>query len=439
MTALTRTPKLRNWTLLDAGGGVISQGRRVAARNPRGSETYNSHPAIGLTVETLLSVYRQAEVGSPTRQFDLFDDLIERDADARGMYNDRIEDIASWDFEIIPPAGRTDRASVIAAGELNDRLQSKISFRQFMEHQLGAMGDGFACTNLVWDYEDGVISPIEFLNVAPRRFGAPSQDTTDQIFLIDGTTSSFGTIPLQAGLWATTRYRYRNPYAAGLKRSSSWWSFFKLTGFKQFQVWIDMFGLPISIGYHSEAASESSLAALEDAVRGIGEDGYAILSEETELVIKETSRSGQSNVHPMLIDLCDRINTRLITGGTLNTSAGSAGQGSYNLGNVHKSRLDAMKRADARRLEEMVTRDIGTPFVAWNGFDKAAAPRLKIKIPWGDLDRAKALQIIGASVPLSISQMREEFNLRAPLADKDAITFKGQDAPNPGTARQQDG
>lgn len=437
MTALARRPNLRNWALLDARGNPLARGRRVADRNPYGQETYSSHPGYGLTVERLLIYYRAAEYGSPTRQFDVFDDLIERDAETRGMYNDRIEDIVGWDYEIIPPAGRTDAASVRAAGELNDRLQSKIAFREFMAHQLGAVGDGYACTNLVWDFEDGVIAPIEFLNVAARRFGAPSQETTDQLFLIDGD-NPYGTIPLQAGLWATTKYRYRNQYAAGLKRSSSWWSLFKLTGFKQFQVWIDMFGLPLAIGYYAEGASEGSRLALQDAVRGIGEDGYTVLSDETELVIKEASRGGDSSIHQQLIDLCDRVNTRLITGGTLNTGTGSAGQGSYNLGQVHKGRSDAMKRADARRIEEMFTRDIGTPFVAWNGYDRAAPPRLKIKIPWGDLDRAKALQIIGAGVPISMAQMREEYNLRVPTGPDDAFTFAPTDTPTPGTARQQD-
>lgn len=437
MTVLARRPNLRNWSILDAQGGVVSRGRRVAARNPYGAETYNSHPGVGLTVERLLIYYRAAEYGQPTRQFDMFDDLIERDADTRGMYNDRVEDIVGWDYEIIPPAGRTDAQSVKAAAELNDRLQSKIQFREFMAHQLGAVGDGYACTNLVWDYDDGVIAPIEFLNIAARRFGAPTQDTTDQIYLIDGDTIAYGTIPLAPGLWATTRYRYRNPFAAGLKRSSCWWSLFKLTGFKQFQVWIDMYGLPLAIGYYEEGASEASRMALEDAVRGVGDDGYAILSAETELVIKEAARGGDSSVHQLLIDLCDRINTRLITGGTLNTGTGSAGQGSYNLGNVHKLRLDAMKRADARRIEEMFTRDVGTPFIRWNGFDRAAPPRLKIKIPWGDLDRAKALQIVGEGVELSKAQVREEYNLRTPNGPDDSFTFQVQKTPLAGAARPQ--
>jgi hypothetical protein len=268
------------------------------------------------------------------------------------------------------------------------------------------------------------VVPVRFSNIASRRFGSPSQQRSDEIWLLDGNVSTFGLIELEAGLWATSRYRYRNPWAAGLKRSTTWWTMFKLTGFKQFQVWIDMFGLPLAIGYYEEGAGEASRAALEDAVRSIGQDGYAILSALTELVIKDTNHR-DSSVHQQLINICDAMNTKLITGGTLNTDVSSTGAGSYNAATVHKSRLDAMKRHDARMVEEMFVRDIGQTFIAWNGFDRAAPPRLKIKIPWGDLQLAQTLEIIGGAdgARLSWAQIKELFNLREPTGPDDVVKY----------------
>jgi hypothetical protein len=77
--------------------------------------------------------------------------------------------------------------------------------------------------------------------------------------------------------------------------------------------------------------------------------------------------------------------------------------------------------------------------VAWNGFDKAAPPRLKIKIPWGDLARAQALEILGQAMPLSKAQVREEFNVRAPSSKDDELVFQVTAPPDPGKARQKDG
>jgi len=433
---LAAHPRLREPVILDENGRQIAITRRtIAAPNPRSAQTHNSHPAIGLTVDGLLGMFRQAEQGNPLRQMDLFDDLRERDGELRGMLNDRNEDVAGWDFEVIPPAGRTDKASVIAAASLNERLQSRIDFRQFVSHQLNCIPDGYACTNLQWDIEENLVIPSRFVNVAPRRFASPRAELAHELYLIDpsGPTSY---VELEPGLWATSRYRGRNPYAAGLMRSCTWWTYFKLTGWKGFNVWLAMFGMPLSIGYYEESASGASREALEDAVRSIGQDGYAVLSAATEVVIKEVQRGGGDFPHLKLMTVCDAINTKLVTGGTLNTDVSSTGAGSYNAATVHKSRLDAMKRHDARIIEEMFVRDIGQTFIAWNGFDRAAPPRLKIKIPWGDLERAKTLEIIGSAIPLSASQMYEEFSCRIP--DKgDEVMFQPTPLEDPGRGKTE--
>lgn len=435
MSQLATRPKFGIPALVDVNGNPLPLTRRsVALPNPRGAQTYNSHPAIGLTTESLLSYYRQAERGQPLRQMDMFDDLIERDGEVRGLFNDRAEDVAGWDYEVVPPPGRTDKPSVMAASMLNERLQSRIDFRQFIAHQLGAVAFGYACTNMVWDYEEKLAVPVQFVNIAARRFASPRAELSHELYLIDGE-NTLSYIDLEPGLWAVSKYRGRNTYAAGLMRTCAWWMMFKLQGFKQFQVWLNMYGLPMAIGYYEEGAGGASRQALEDAVRNIGQDGYAVLSALTELVIKETARGGDSSVHEAMMKICDAINTKLITGGTLNTDVSSTGAGSYNAATVHKSRLDAMKRHDARMAEEMFVRDIGRTFVAWNGFDRAAPPRLKIKIPWGDLQRAQTLEIVGSKVELSKAQIREEFNLRTPTDGDDAILFEPTNPPDPGKAR----
>lgn len=402
-------------------------------------ETYSSHPEQGLTIESLFSYYRQAENGQPTKQFDLFDGLVERHAELRGLLNDRNEDVAGCDWVVIPPPGRTDKPSVMAAAILNDSLQNQLQFREFLGHQLTAVPNGFACTNMEWDYVDGAVVPTRFVNPAARRFGAPRSDMADQIMLIDGNSSRFELVDLVPGLWAISRNRFRNPYAAGLMRSCAPWAFFALAGFKDFQVFADMFGLPLAIGYYEEGASGKSRDALEDSVRSIGQDGYAVLSSLTELVIKETARGGDaSTIWPTIMQIAESMMTKLITGGSLNTDVSSTGAGSYNAATVHESRAYKMKRHDAKCVEEMFVRDIGRTFIAWNGFDKAAPPMLKIKLTRDELARAQAIEILGQALPISASQIREEFNLREPAVGdpKDRIIFVPTPPPEPGHARE---
>lgn len=430
---------LRRPVLVDAAGRAIAPTRRtVVAPNPMGQETYNTHPAFGLTAEMLVSYYRSAERGSPLRQFDAFHDIIERDGDLRGKVNDRIESVSGCDYVVMPPPGASDKPSMMAAAALDERLQSQIQFRSFLTHQLTAVHYGFANSNMVWDYEEGVVVPTTFINPAARRFMAPSAIESDQIWLMNGSANRLDLIALEPGLWATSRYSNilgRNPYSAGLMRTCAILSMFKSWSVRDWQVFAKMFGLPLAIGYYQEGAGPESRRALEDTVRQVGEDGFAVLSDLTELVIKETARGGDSStVYPQILKFCEDSIAKLITGGTLNTDV--AGVGSYNAASVHESRGYAMKLYDAKCVEEMFQRDIGTTFVRWNGYDKARPPRLKIRIRRDSLQWAQTLEILGQAVPLDMDQIYEDFGLREPDKAR-AVKFAPTAPPDPGHAREE--
>lgn len=417
------------YEILDDNGQVIRSGKRQVVNMSTQQETWNTHPAFDLSLDMLLSYYRSAERGAPMRQMDAFHDIIEMDPDLRSKINDRIEGVAGCDWVVMP--GRPDKPSEIAAAALDERLQNQIEFRTFLTHQSTAVHLGYAATNMMWDIEDGVVVPTRFLNPAARRFASPSVDRANEIWLADPAHGEL--IPLESGLWALSTYANilgRNPYGSGLMRSCSIWAMFKRWGVKGWQIFADMFGIPLALGYYEEGASLTSRRALEDAVRSIGQDGYAVLSSLTELVVKETARGGDSStVYPQLVKLCEEQIAKLLTGGTLNTDV--SGVGSYNAASVHESRAYTMKLRDAQFGQEMFVRDIGRTFVSWNGYDKAAPPRLKIKIRRDALQWAETLEIMGQVVELDQSQIYEDFSLRQP-APGQGVKFKATPAPKPG-------
>jgi phage gp29-like protein len=453
MCAAARSAKLRDMTILDQYGKAIGPApmRRVAAPNPRGMQTYSSHPEIGLSVEALFSYHRQAELGTPIRQFDVWDGLLERYAEAAGMFSERNEDVSGCDFSVLPPADRDDKPSRIAAAALQEYLQYSISqepvsqssgestcFRSWLEQMASCVPYGFGATNLVWDQIDRLAVPVRFEPIAHRRFCAPGADRANEIWLIDGDRTPFSLIELEFGLWSVCRYSGRNPFASGLMRSCAWWIMFALLSFKGWQIFADMFGLPLAVGYYEEGAGQASRDALEDAVRNIGQDGYAVLSNLTELVIAQAARGGDSStLYPKIMAACDAQITKRITGGTLNTDVSATGAGSYNAATVHESRSYKMKRRDATRLEDAFVDSLGKAFVVYNGFDRAAPPRLKIKILRDELARAQTLEIIGQAMDLSKTQIQEDFGLREPSGPDDVVRFMPTPPPDPGKARDR--
>jgi len=430
--ALAARSKIRRPTvetgLLDSSGQPIVR-RAPVAEMATHAETWSTHPAFDLTLEGLLSFYRQAERGVPLRQVDMFEDTIERDPDLRSKINDRIESVAGCDW--IVTAGSDNKQSKIAADGLNESLQNNIKFRAYLQHQLTAIPLGHAATNMCWDLEDGLVVPCDFVNPAARRFGSPSVEQCNELWLCDPDRASM--IALEPGLWSVSTYRNilgRNPYAAGLMRSAAIWSMFKRWSVRSWQVFADMFGIPLAVGYYEEGASAKSKQVLEDAVRSIGQDGFAILSALTEIVIKETARGGDSStVYPQIIKLCEEQIAKLFTGGTLNTDV--AGVGSYNAASVHESRSYTMKCYDAAMLQETFTASIGQAYKVWNGYDRAAPPRLKIKIRRDALQWAQTLEIIGQVVELDPGQLQEDFNLRVPVPGT-GVKFQPTPAPKPG-------
>ncbi len=434
--ALSARPNLRRPTvetgILDARGTPIR--RPLAEIAPMGvlSEVWNTHPAFDLTLEMLLAYYRQAERGQPMRQIDCFHDLLETDPDSRSKVNDRIESVAGCDWVVMP--GADDKASKLAAEELNYRLQNQIQFRSYLMHQSTSVAYGYAATNMQWDVEEGIVVPTKFVNPAARRFGSPSVDRANEIWLRDDATGKL--YPTEPGPWSVSTYRNilgRNPFAGGLMRSGGIWIMFKRWAVRSWQVFADMFGIPLTVGYYEEGASPKSRSALEEAARSIGQDGYAVLSAMTELVIVSTQRGGDSStVYPLIIKLCEEQLAKLFTGGTLNTDV--AGVGSYNAASVHESRSYSMKLFDAQMLQETFTASIGAAFVRWNGYDRAAPPRLKIKIRRDALQWAQTLEIVGQAkgMKLSKSQIQEDFNLREPSGTDDEVTFEQTPPPEPG-------
>lgn len=391
-------------------------------------DTYNSHPATGLTVENLLSFYRQAERGFPVRQFDMFEDLRERNGHLRGLLDSNVEAVAGCDWVIAP--GREDKPSRIAAEALDDQLRNAVPFRSFIEHHLTSPSHGFACTNTVWDVVDRLVLPVEFLHAPHRRFASPSAERAHELFLVVGNTQR-ELVELVPGQWAISRYRdARNPYTSGQLRSGAWWAMMHGWSMRDWLTFAEMFGLPLVLGFYNEAAGPASKAALEEAIRAIGEDGFAVLSDLVEVVIKDTARSGDSStVYPKIGDKCEAQMSKIFAGAT--TAMDTGGDvGSYSLGVVHESRQYKKDLSHARGVETTVRSHICTPFVVWNGFDRAAPPRLRIQITRDSLDRAKTLEIIGSALPLDADQIYEEFSLRVPAEGK-GVKFELKPATNP--------
>jgi hypothetical protein len=397
---------------------------QVTTRAPR-ADVQSSHPEYGVSIGTINAASRQAEEGLPYTLFDLYDGERRFDGHLRGVCEARALPVASANYVLIP--GDTKARSRRAADDLTMFFR-RAGGRAWLKHQQSHAFYGPAVSETIWDLIDSKVAPSRFVHVPHRRLASPSISEPDAIGIVNGpilgrTPIAIGRgmvepIAAHPGRFSVTQYELGSPWLCGLFFTTMWWAAFKRWGWRDWQVFAEMFGLPLRVGYYEEGASEATRAALSAAVEAIGTDGYAVLSELCELVVKNEARSGDAKgVYDSQIAICEAQMSKVIVGATLAHDAG--GNGSYAQAGIHADQGFYRCVADAGQIGETFQRDIATPFVAWNDYGGAAPPIMVLQVvrPTSLDSRAQHLLALSQAFPkmrFDEDQVREEFSLRTP-------------------------
>jgi phage gp29-like protein len=379
-----------------------------------------AHPGYGLKAQTLLSSYRQAELGYTWQQCDVFDDVIESDGHLRAQLEARIDAVAGKPWIVLP--GGDLRADQTAAEELEGALRDVPAFSDVLAHQLKANWYGYSASEIEWQYTNGIIAPVSFAN-APHRRMLFDYATYAPRYM---TGLSMEGWPLEPGGWwmSTRSMSSYIPARAGLMRTAAWFGFFKRTTLRDLMVFSQRFGLPYVTGEYEAGASPEDKATLKEAVAKLGSDGAAVFSALCKINIHTVDGGKGSDVHGSIVSLANSEISKLVTGSTLTTETG--GPGSLALGQVHADVAFELRAGDAEKLSQKFEQAIGAPFVKWNQMGKKTRPpRLKINLvrDMAPLTRAQILSILGSNLllPLSGEQLRQDFQLKKPAAG-DEIT-----------------
>jgi len=390
------------------------------------TDRYSDHPGQGLTPRTIVSIYREAEVGVVSRQCDLFDDIIESDGHLRSLFEGRTSDVCGKEW--ICQAGGTTPADVMAAQKLEAALRECPNFDDLLEHLLTSLRYGWAAAEIDWGLTDNGWCPVWFRAAPHRRFRF---DEKDNPRLLTPAEQQDG-IELERGKWIFERLPGRVIASAGLMRTCSWWALFKRLSVRDWVVFGERFGIPYVTGEYAETASDEDKTTLKTAVQSLGKDGSAIFSEACKIAIHSVESGGRSNdVQGALVALCNNEMSKVIAGATLTSGEGTS-TGSYALGKVHQSRAFSLTLRDASRLGTVFARDIGGPFVLFNGM--AARPPLLYVHVMPEMDPLTRAQVADIFVnklggELDEDQLRREFQFKAPTGG----ALKGVPKPEPGS------
>lgn len=332
-----------------------------------------THPTRGLTPSRLAKILDAAEAGDLVAQFELFEDMEEKDGHiAAEMGKRRRACVLDWD--VVPPEG-ADAAEKKTAAQLGELLMEIPDFEDMVFDLTDAIGKGFVCLENEWHRVEGYWVP-KTITHRPQSWFTLHRGYRQELRLrsnntVDGVMGE----PLRPFGWITHVHKAKSGYLerASLFRQLVWTYLFKNYSVGDLAEFLELIGV-LRLGKYPPNASDKEKTALLRALAAIGHNASGIIPEGM-LIEFHNVEPGDPKAFQVMIDWCERNQSKVILGGTL--TSGADGKASTNaLGNVHNEVRKDLRDGDIRQANTTLTRDLVFAVASLNGLAPGGLRRL---------------------------------------------------------------
>lgn len=320
------------------------------------------HPSRGLTPSKLAAILDAAEQGDIVAQYELFEDMEEKDGHIHADMSKRRRAVAQLDWDIVPPDNATAKEKE-AAATLYSLMQGLDDFEEVLFDTTDAIGKAFVCQEFDgWERIDGNWLPKAIIHRPQSWFQLP-RGNRQEIRLrgpLEGT-------PLQHFGWITHVHKAKSGYLerAALFRVLVWPYLFKNYSVGDLAEFLEIYGIPMRVGKYPTGATEKEKLTLLRALAALGHNAAGIIPQGMELDFLDAA-TGDPKAFQLMIEWCERTQSKAILGGTLTSQAD--GKTSTNaLGNVHNEVRKDLRDSDAKLVAKSLSRDLVYPIAALNG------------------------------------------------------------------------
>lgn len=352
---------------------------------------WQGHPSRGLTPSRLASILEEAEQGNLIAQFELFEDMEEKDGHLASEMLKRRGAIKQLEWDIVPPASPY-AAEKKAAKQLKELLAEVPDFDEIVFDVTDAIGKGYACLEIEWHQVDGWWLPKSVTH-RPQSWFTIFRGFREEIRLRNGT---FEGEPLRPFGWITHTHKAKSGYLsrAGMFRVLVWPYLFKNYSVADLAEFLEIYGIPLRLGKYPPGSSKTDKLTLLRALSELGHNAAGIVPDGMTLEFHDAA-TGDPDAYKAMIDWCERTQSKVILGGTLTSQAD--GKTSTNaLGNVHNEVRKDLRDADAKQVAATLSRDLIFPIAVLNGFaaNLRRAPRLIFPV-----EETEDIETYAASLP----------------------------------------
>lgn len=337
-----------------------------------------THPTRGLTPSRLASILDSAEAGDLRAQCDLFEDMEEKDGHIASEMNKRRRAcILEW--EVLPPINSPTPQEERNAAQLTELLTEIPDFEDMLFDVTDGIGKGFANLEIEWHRVEGFWLP-KTITHRPQSWFTLHRGYRQELRLLTHDTATDGILgePLRPFGWITHIHKAKSGYLerSALFRQLVWTYLFKNFSVGDLAEFLEIYGIPLRVGKYHTGASEREKATLLRALAGIGHNAAGVIPESM-LIEFHDAATGDPKAFELMIDWCERNQSKVILGATL--TSGADGNASTNaLGKIHNEVRKDLRDSDLRQLDTTLSRDLVYAIAALNGLTPSGPRRSPI-------------------------------------------------------------
>jgi phage gp29-like protein len=270
---------------------------------------------------------------------------------------------------------------------------------------IDAYAKGISVLEIVWQSQNGIISPRCYAPVPAKYLAYPSAgNDVDRLMIAPGGTNYASLVDFPPdrfliGVWSQGG---THPiHSANLRTLTKYWlaSVYGLGWLMQFS---QLFGIPMRTA--KTDGTEDALNKAEDMLESIGSSGWAATGPGVDFEIHSAVTGGDNLPQSHMMDVADRACDILLLGQTLTTD--NTGTGSRALGDVHSGIRSEVLQSVSSWVASIITTQLIPAIVRMN-FGKVASEdmpycELEIPVPKDEkaiAERVKIYNEIGIQMP----------------------------------------
>lgn len=354
---------------------------------------FQGHPSRGLTPSRLASISDAAEQGDITAQYELYEDMEEKDAHIMSEMSKRRRAITGLDWNIVPPRDPS-KAERHAAEELREVMSGLDDLEETLFDTTDAIGKGFACLEIEWRRASGFWLP-KSIQHRPQTWFQLKRGYQQEIRLRGPNEGE----ALQPFGWIVHTHKAKSGWLerSALFRVLMWPYLFKNYSVGDLAEFLEIYGIPLRVGKYPSGATEKEKLTLMRALASIGHNAAGIVPQGMEMEFHDAA-TGDPGAFKLMMEWCDKAQSKAILGGTLTSQADGASSTNA-LGNVHNEVRKELVIADAGQINKTLTRDLVYPIAVLNGLctEPDRCPRFEF-----DTNEPEDTKAFSESVPVLV-------------------------------------